>query len=403
MRRRTALVLTPRLPWPLDDGGRVGLWQSVWTASKAYETIVVSLYNPDEPALPVPPSLAERQIEIVRIPHRPPSTTTGLWDGVFGRWPYTLARYRNHAFDAEVRRLVRERAPAIAIVNHLHLATYADAFGAVPWVLREHNVEFSWMRRFAASRRNPLVKAYANFSAARLARTEADLCRRAALVLAIQESEAREIARVAPEARVEIVPIGVDFARFRAPARDAPPIVLIVGSYAWRPNAEGVRRFLGEGWPEVRARIPDARLRVVGKDLPRALAGEIEAAGGESVGFVEDVAPEYARASVLVVPLWVGAGARVKIVEALAAGLPIVTTALGAEGLGLVDGVHAVYAEEPAALGRAAARVLSEPQRARRLEVEGRDWAARNFSLEAVARRTNELCERVLAERSRES
>jgi glycosyltransferase involved in cell wall biosynthesis len=402
MSRRTALVLTPRLPWPLDDGGRVGLWQSVWTASEAYETIVLSLYDPDQREFPVPLPLVERRIEIVRIPHRPPSTAASLWDGVFGPWPYTLARYRNAAFDAEVRRLVRERVPAIAIVNHLHLATYADALGSVPWVLREHNVEFSWMRRFAASRRNPLVRTYARFSAARLARTEAELCRRAALVLAIQESEAREIARVAPDARVEIVPIGVDFERFRAPARESPPIALIVGSYGWRPNAEGVRRFLGEGWPEVRARVPGARLRVVGKDLPPGLAREIETAGGEPVGFVDDVAPEYARASVLVVPLWVGAGARVKIVEALAAGLPIVTTALGAEGLGLADGVHAEYAEEPAALGRAAAQVISEPERARRLEREGRDWAVRNFSLESVAQRTNQLCERVLAERPRQ-
>jgi glycosyltransferase involved in cell wall biosynthesis len=392
-------VLTPRLPWPLDDGGRVGLWQSVWTASEAYETTLLSFAGPDPIESPVPRELAERGVDVVRVPHAPPSFAHGLWSGVFGRWPYTLARYRDSRFDREVRRLVREQRPDIAIVNHLHLATYADALAPTPWVLREHNVEFSWMRRYAASRDNPLVRAYAGFTAGRLERAEATLCRSASLVLVIQENEAREIERVATGARVEIVPIGVDFGRFLPPAPVSPPIVLIVGSYAWSPNAEGVRRFLHAGWNEVRARIPGARLRVVGKDLPAPLAREIEAAGAEPVGFVEDVAPEYARASALVVPLWVGAGARVKIVEALGAGLPIVTTRLGAEGLGLDDGVHARFAEEPGALGRAAAEILADPAQARRLAAQGREWAKRQFSLASVARRTNELCAGVLAAR----
>ena len=93
--------------------------------------------------------------------------------------------------------------------------------------------------------------------------------------------------------------------------------------------------------------MPGARLRLAGKGIPQHLAAEARKAGAEPVGYVDDMASEFARASVLVVPLWVGAGARVKIIEALAARVPVVSTGLGAEGLGLVPGAHYLRADFP--------------------------------------------------------
>src|SRR5439155_24178750 len=132
----------------------------------------------------------------------------------------------------------------------------------------------------------------------------------------------------------------------------------------WPPNPDGGRRFIDRGWPRVRARVPQARLRVVGKAMPESLTEAARDAGAEPVGYVESMAPEFARAAVLVVPLWIGAGARVKIVEAMAARLPVVTTTLGAEGLGLEPGRHAAFADTPEALGDAIADLLQEPGRA---------------------------------------
>lgn len=396
--RPRALVLTPRMPWPPDDGGRIGLWQSVWGAAQAFDTVLLTFDTPEAIARPVPAPVSDLGIKVVRVPHLPSPGPAAALKGLFGPWPYTLARYQDARFEAAARRLVREWKPEIAIINHLHLAPYADALGDTPWVLREHNVEFSWMRRYANSCTNPLRRAYAGITAAKLERVESAFCKRAARVFAIQDSEAGELRRVAPGARVEIVPIGVDFRRFQERRPDAPAVVLVVGSYAWSPNLEGLRRFLDLGWPTLRALAPDARLVVVGKDLPEPFAAELRARDAVALGYVPDIGAEFARASALVVPLWVGAGARVKIVEALAAGLPVVATKLAAEGLGLRDGVHALFAEEPTGLARAVARLLAEPELARRLSAEGRDWAAAHFSLDAVARKTNQLCAEVLAE-----
>lgn len=392
---KRALILTPRLPWPLDDGGRIGAWQTVWSAARAYRTTLVSLVPEGEEALPVPAAFTEIGVELVRVPHRPPATARAAWSGLVGRWPYTLARYRNPRLAALLSRLVRETRPAVALVNHLHLATYEDALAPTPVVLREHNVEYLWMTRFAERQANPITRAYASIQARRLREAEAFLCQRASLVLAIQDVETEILRRLAPRARVETLPVGVDLARFPEPAPVSPPVVLLVGSFGWPPNVEGALAFLTDGWPLVRAAHPEAELRLVGKDIPASLEAAALRAGAKVVGYVESMAAQFATAAALVVPLWVGAGARVKIIEALATGLPVVSTALGAEGLGLVPGTEFLTGETPQELAGALSDLLASDAKRSHLSHAGRAKARATWSLEAVTAVQNRYCEEV--------
>ena len=401
MNRRSAIVVTGRMPWPLDDGGRIALWQAVWSTAQRFDTVLLSLVPAETAAQPVPEPPASLDVEVIRVPHRPPALPMAVLRGSFGRWPYTLARYRNPRFDGALRRLVVERRPALVLVNSLHTATYIDAVQGTPFVIRQQNLEHRWLERFAGSRTNPLVAAFARFQARRMIRTEADLCTRADLVLSIQDEETRILRALAPAAWVETVPIGIDFSRYFEPARQTPPVILLVGSYGWPPNDEGARRFLADGWPCVRARRPDARLRMIGKDLSSSLADAARAAGAEPAGYVDSMAPEFARATAMVVPLWVGAGARVKIVEALAARLPVVSTTLGAEGLGLEPGRHLLQADGPTGLGDALLELLGAPARVEEIAGEAHAFARAHFSLDAVARRTNDLLEAAIERHAR--
>jgi glycosyltransferase involved in cell wall biosynthesis len=395
MSRGRALILTPRLPWPLDDGGLIVSWQSVWAASRDYETTLVSLVAPGEEQLPLPRSFEERGVRVVRIAHRPPGVVPAAWEGLFGRWPYTLARYRNPELPGALRRLVAELRPTFALVNHLHMATYIDDLGGTPVVLREHNLEHVWMRRYA--RRLGLTPAglYARAQAKRLYQAEAALCRRAALVLAIQPEEGAQLWALAPQVRVEVLPVGVDFARYPEPHPGEPPIVLLAGSFAWKPNVDGAIQFMRKGWPRVTARVPRARLRIVGKDPPRSLRRAADQIGADLAGYVESIEEEFARATVFVVPLWVGAGVRVKIIEAMAARVPVVATRLAAEGLGLAAGVHYAAGDDPGALGGQVAALLLAPAVREVLSERGRALAEARWSLEAIADLQNTLCAEV--------
>ena len=146
---------------------------------------------------------------------------------------------------------------------------------------------------------------------------------------------------------------------------------------SWPPNAEGVRWLLREVWPLVRAEVPDARMLVVGGSPP----ADVEGPGVEVPGRVPELAPWFARASVVVIPILSGAGIRLKVLDALASGKAIVSTTMGAEGAVVEDGEHLVLADDPAAFARAVVALLRDPARAaslgaaaRRLAEERYDW-----------------------------
>jgi hypothetical protein len=160
---------------------------------------------------------------------------SGLW----GRWPYTLARYRSVEFERILRERVAVLTPAYVLANNLHMATYVESIGGAPMVLRQQNVEHVWMGRYARERGATPAGLYAHFQADRLKRAETFLCRAAALTLAIQEGEAEILRALAPGARVATLPIGIDFARYPPRRAVGPPVLLLAASFAWPPNVEG--------------------------------------------------------------------------------------------------------------------------------------------------------------------
>lgn len=399
MPRPAALVLTPRFPWPLDDGGRIVLWQGLWSASRSHDVTLISFVPPAEAAGPLPPEVDSTCARVVRVPHRPPSLPLAAWRGATGRWPYTLERYQDPAFARAVRDEVARVQPEYALVNHLHLAPYVEELGGVPMVLRAHNAEHRWMERLAAAQGGSPLGLYARHQARRLRDAERALCGRAALVLAIQEGEAAALRALAAGGRVRTLPVGVDLARFLEPSPVRPPVVLLPGSFAWAPNVEGAIRFLEAGWPRVRESAPEARLRVAGKRPPRQLRAAAARAGAEVAADVPSMEEELSRATVVVVPLWVGAGARVKIVEAMAARAPVAATPMAAEGLDLEPRLHYASAESARELGDAVARLLGDPAERVRLGAQGRALAEERWSLESVTKRQEALIADALAGR----
>jgi glycosyltransferase involved in cell wall biosynthesis len=399
-RRPRCLFLSPRAPWPLDDGGRVVLWQGLLALAGRFETHLVVMRRASEPAGGEPAALREQGIVVSYVEHRPPAETSALVEGLVGRWPYTLARFHSHVFARGLAAVVSRFAPDLAYINHLHLATYAPVLGGCVSVLREHNLEQLFLERFARSAKNPAVAAYGAFQAHRMRAAEAELCREQDLVLAMHEEEAAAIRAFAPGVRVEAVPAGatfVDLAR-RTPA--AEPTLVVVGSFDREANAVGLERFLEQGWPIVHAGLPGARLRIIGRHLAPRLAERARVLGAEPAGFVQNLSDELARAWAMVIPLWYGAGLRVKTVEAMGAGVPVACTPLGVEGLGLVAGRHHVEGADAAALGHAALGLLREPARAAALAAAAHAALRATHSLEAVAARTVELCEASLAART---
>jgi glycosyltransferase involved in cell wall biosynthesis len=255
------------------------------------------------------------------------------------------------------------------------------------------------MSRYADAQPPGPRRLYAQFQAKRLREAEKLLCQRASAVLAIQPEETERLRALCPSAVVRTLPLGIDFSLYREPAPESPPVVLLAGAFGWAPNVAGALRFLQSGWPTLRKAAPDARLRIAGKDPPPALVELGRRAGAEVTGYVASMSEEMARATVLIVPLWEGAGVRVKIIEAFAARLPVVSTSLGAEGLELEPGTHYLQSDTPEGIAAHAADLLRSADRGRAMATRVYEEAAKRWSLPAVAALQNRLCREALGSR----
>lgn len=368
------VAVCPVIPWPPADGGRKRTMRLLEAAERV--GLVPHLLSADHANEEGPGVLRERgwTVELVDPPP----------GGLRPRLRQQLARLPSPYLprvEERLRELVAA-APTLVQIEHTQSAYYAKALAGVPWILSVHNVDSQLMRTLAAGRR-PLSAAWLRewnrWHTMRAVERRAGAA--ATAVLCVSENDRRAFGQVSR--RVVLSPNGVDDEFFAAaPARegtgerDGPPRVLFFGRLDYEPNALGFERFLREGWPELRRRRPDAILRLVGGGASAALRDAAAAtAGVEVVGFVPDLVAELAASDVLVVPLWAGGGTRLKVLEAMAAAVPIVGTALGVEGIGFEDGAHGLVRDTPEAIAAGADELLGDRARARRLAAAARELA----------------------------
>jgi glycosyltransferase involved in cell wall biosynthesis len=243
-------------------------------------------------------------------------------------------------------------------------------------------------------------KARALFDASRLYRWELETAKRADLVLTASDVEADFLRRRGVTRVSDAVPNGVDVASFEpAEGREETRDILFVGYFAHPPNVDGLGYFLDEIWPHLAAVQDPPSVSVVGSGLPGDLAVRVHDAGFRNAGFVEDVAAELWSHRVFVCPIRLGAGTRIKLLEAAAARCAIVSTTFGAEGLGLEDGRDVLLADDPDAFSAAVKRLLADEPLRRRLGDAAHDTVRRQFDWPALAGRLEQVCFDLVDER----
>jgi glycosyltransferase involved in cell wall biosynthesis len=217
----------------------------------------------------------------------------------------------------------------------------------LPVVFDWHNIESEAMRRYSASARSALRRAYAAFTARRLAALEKRILREGLGHIVCSERERDALKRVAPDARVAVVENGVDARAFAAfePAATRDRLVF-VGSMDYHANVDAAVWFVRNVWPGLHEIFPMLRLTLVGSNPVEAVLALRSEPGVEVSGTVDDVRPYYAEALAAIVPLRLGGGTRLKILEAMAAGAPVISTPLGAEGLAVTPGVNILLAKQ---------------------------------------------------------
>ena len=383
------LFVTSRLPYPPTEGHQLRAWHLLQAAARAHRVTLLSLRRPDEQPLPDHlPGVRLAGVHQVDLPTlKWPHQFAGLALRALppGRTLLDL-RYRPSTLQQRFDQLV-QRTDLV----HLDILAVAGLLERVPddipTVLNEHNVESLLAHKRVAIETRPLQRLLLRLRNRGLEDFERLACGRASRVLACSQQDAERLLALAPGCKVSVVPNGVDLEAFRPgrPGSEQGGSMVFVGHMGWFPNRDGIEYFIAEILPLLKDR-PNLHLEIIGRNpdlsAPRGEAGRVSFAG-----FVDDLQDRVQRAAVFIVPLRAGSGTRLKILEAMAMGKAIVSTRIGAEGIGLVDGDSACLADTPEAFAAAINRLLDNPELRNRLSVRARELAEQHYGWTVIGER----------------
>lgn len=394
------LFVTSRLPYPPREGHQLRSWNLLRAAARKHRVDLLSLWRPGDPTRPCPELAAiTDSVSCVRMP--------ALGDpvaalGIAWRWlgtgqsllsaRYLCGRLRD-AFCAQVREADLVHLDILAVAGLMR-----DVPKTIPVVLNEHNVEHRLLSAHSDIEPRIVRAQLLRWRARELKHFERAACRGATRVLACSDVDARHLRELAPDAAIEVIANGVDLQRFmpRLPANGDQRTLVFVGQMSWFPNRDGIADFIAHTLPLILKRY-DAKLVVIGENgRMRAPPGMEDAV--EFTGFIDDLRPRVLDAAVYVVPLRAGSGTRLKILEAMAMGKALVSTRIGAEGIGLIDGVDALLADTPEDFAAAVCRLLEDRTLRHRLGVAARQTAEQRFGWEAIGDELLKVYEELLTE-----
>jgi glycosyltransferase involved in cell wall biosynthesis len=390
--RSKLLFLGHNLPHPPHEGALIRSYHTLRLLSEAFDVTAAHFFR-----CHAHPSEGDRESALAALaPYgsvaafpipQEFSRTRFVWDhlrSLFTGTPYVRWVHESRPFRDAVTSWMARSAFNLVHVDSLDLLAYLPDLPKVPVVLNHHNVESQLLRR-RADHDGGLVGAYIRHQARLVEEAERTWCDRVDLNIAVSSGDASLLRALAPRAEFQVIPNGVDTTAF-VPTKGTPSGGLaFVGGYSWFPNADAMRYFATEILPLIRARRPNTRLRWIGK-IPRESAREFTSLGVEVMGYVDDIRPLMAEAECLVVPLRVGGGTRLKILDAWALGKAVVSTTVGSEGLEIRHGSNILLADTPESFAAETLRVLDDASLRDTLAQGGRETAIQVYDWQSLGR-----------------
>ena len=305
---------------------------------------------------------------------------------LFSREPYSAWRFWAPEMVQAITNQIDKHSFDIVHVDTIALAGYIRHLRRLPAILNHHNVESTLLLRRAATEKNPATKAYINLQGKKLRRAEQRALGEYDGNISVSELDSQELLSLNPAATVRVVPNGTDTEYFKPIDGVAEDLSLVfAGSMAWYPNGDAMILFGEKIWPLIKKEIPNITMNLIGS---RAPAEVVQFGANDSnfkvLGFVDDVRPTIARAAVYVVPIRVGGGTRLKILDAMAMGKAIVSHPIGAEGLDVTDGKDIVIAEEPEAFAKCVIELVRNEQKRRLIREQARKSVIEKYSWSTI-------------------
>jgi glycosyltransferase involved in cell wall biosynthesis len=388
--RERILFIANHSPYPPANGPKLRIWSLVRAlAANGYAIDLICIADRTEPVCPKDSIHALcRSVEVIQTDWGSLSRAREIFPrlpALMRREPYGVARCRSTGMRRAILSRLQQGDVDFVFCGETYVLANLPANLAVPLIVDHHNAEHILLSRYISYERNPAKRAYAALEAANLRRWEQYATQRSNLALVCSEQDRRIYTDLNPAVPIAVVPNAIDTDAYDYACEEDPRVVLYTGGMDWYPNRDAVEHFISRILPKLRTLAPGVKFVVGGRNPS---AGFLKRFAGipdiEFTGTVADMRPQIARAAVSVVPLRIGSGTRLKILEAAAMRKPVVSTSIGAEGLDFADGREILLADEPESFAAAVASLLSDVRRRRSLGVAARERVEHSYSLPAL-------------------
>ena len=392
------LYLSPTVPYPLTDGGRIRVFNLLKQIAQNKDVTLLALETQPTDG----ESIAHIQDLGIKVHLVPNSSTLSrvslstLFSAFFKRQPITVARYNVTAYRQKLRELLSTETFDLVhyeMFHTAHLYTETD----LPRVLSQQNVDSAIWRRLKSETSNLFYKCAYWTQQLAFERYERVISPKFDAVTCTSDIDAAVFQQHCAEDIVEVIPNGVDVTHYRPDfASKGTAHLIYIGSMDWYPNEDAVSFFAEEVLPQIQNSVPDVKFSIVGGNPSARVQKLADREGVVVTGRVHEIKPYFAEATVFVVPLRIGSGTRLKILEALAMGKAVVSTTVGAEGLDLRDGEEIFIADEPKAFAEAVTQLLTDSSLRQKIGENGRARVEQDYDWRNIGKKLLAVYESVI-------
>lgn len=385
------LLVTPYLPYPLFSGGQVRLFNLIKNLSSKHEITLFSFIRKEGEREHLPELLKYcRKVEVFK--KRKPWMRETLFKAVFSTYPLLMAMYDFPQFKERVRQELGQNNYDLIHVECFYVMHDLPKNPRLPVVLVEQNIEYLVYQRFIKNFKWAILKPLMYFDVLKIKFWEKYYWQRVQKLVAMSKEEEKLMEQVG----VEIVPNGVDtkFFRQKIVSKNSELTVVFVGNFRWIQNKDAVRFLYSEVWPHIIKELPNTKFLVVGRDIPKRLR-EFLGSGVIIEEDIEDIREAYQKAHLLLAPVRVGGGTSYKILEAMASGLPVVTTSLGIEGIEATDGKEVIVRDSPEEIAKAVVDLLKNERRRKEIGQKAQKLMEEKYDWEKISTKLSRIWEEV--------
>ena len=394
------LFIAPRLPLPADTGGKIRTLNILrQLAQKARVHLACFSFEHNDQKWRQ--GLEKDHIGVTLVPAKDPALVALATQILFNQRPASIAKYYSRPMEQSLARLNKTNRFDAVHFDHLHMTHYRNIFNGIPCVLDEHNVEYRILERCADVEKFIVKKMVFQNQARKMKRFETLKLRELPVHLAVSSDDLAMLGELDEgRNRGYVIPNGVDTEHFRTqdvrPKTQEEEAVVFTGSMDWLPNSDSAVYFIEDILPLIWKQRPQVKFYVVGKNPPPGLAQY--ARQDERIivtGCIEDVRVYVRRAKVFVVPLRIGGGTRLKILEAMSMQKAVVSTSIGAEGIEYSDDRNIVIADEPPEFARKVIALLDDPRKREILGNAGRALVLEKYDWNIIGKRLVNIYEQI--------